>query len=35
MAKTSTTIYECQKCGHQSRKWLGKCPDCGEWNSLV
>src|SRR5262249_28269056 len=25
----------CQACGHQSRKWLGKCPDCGEWNSLV
>ena len=25
----------CQNCGHQSRKWLGKCPECGEWNSLV
>ncbi|MGB7922264.1 MAG: DNA repair protein RadA [Pyrinomonadaceae bacterium] len=35
MAKAQTTIYVCQKCGHQSRKWLGKCPDCGEWNSLV
>ena len=35
MAKTQTTIYVCQKCGHQSRKWLGKCPDCGEWNSMV
>src|SRR6185295_12378979 len=22
-------------CGYQSRKWLGKCPECGEWNSLV
>jgi DNA repair protein RadA/Sms len=29
------TVYVCQKCGHQSRKWLGKCPDCGEWNSFV
>jgi DNA repair protein RadA/Sms len=31
----ATTVYVCQNCGHQSRKWLGKCPDCGEWNSLV
>src|SRR5260370_10017726 len=29
------TICVCQSCGHESRKWLGKCPDCGEWNSLV
>ncbi|MDQ3906781.1 MAG: DNA repair protein RadA [Acidobacteriota bacterium] len=36
MAKAAaTTVYVCQNCGHQSRKWLGKCPDCGEWNSLV
>jgi DNA repair protein RadA/Sms len=35
VAKAPTTIYECQKCGHQTRKWLGKCPDCGEWNSFV
>ncbi len=31
----SETIFVCQNCGHQSRKWLGKCPECGEWNSLV
>lgn len=30
-----STVYVCQKCGMQSRKWLGKCPDCGEWNSFV
>jgi DNA repair protein RadA/Sms len=35
VAKVSTTVYVCQKCGHQARKWLGKCPDCGEWNSFV
>jgi DNA repair protein RadA/Sms len=35
MAKASTTVYVCQSCGHQSRKWLGKCPECGEWNSFV
>ncbi|MDQ3755075.1 MAG: DNA repair protein RadA [Acidobacteriota bacterium] len=35
MAKGTGTIYVCQNCGNQSRKWLGKCPDCGEWNSFV
>lgn len=35
MVKPAPTIYVCQSCGHQSRKWLGRCPDCGEWNSLV
>jgi DNA repair protein RadA/Sms len=34
MAKTKT-IFSCQNCGYQSPKWLGKCPDCGSWNSLV
>jgi DNA repair protein RadA/Sms len=29
------TSFVCQKCGHESGKWLGKCPECGEWNSLV
>jgi DNA repair protein RadA/Sms len=33
--KGSRTIYACQNCGHQSRKWIGKCPDCGSWNSFV
>jgi len=28
-------IYECQSCGYQSGKWLGKCPNCGEWDSFV
>jgi len=35
VAKGPATVYVCQQCGFQSRKWLGKCPDCGEWNSLV
>jgi DNA repair protein RadA/Sms len=34
MAKP-TTIFICQGCGTQSPKWLGRCPGCGEWNSLV
>jgi len=29
------TFYTCQECGYQSPKWLGKCPDCNRWNSLV
>jgi DNA repair protein RadA/Sms len=28
-------VYVCQQCGAQQPKWMGKCPDCGEWNSLV
>src|SRR3954468_8642455 len=35
MPKQSNTIFLCQNCGYESRKWLGKCPECGEWNSLV
>ncbi|HEX8289410.1 MAG TPA: DNA repair protein RadA [Pyrinomonadaceae bacterium] len=35
MAKTPSTIYVCQNCGGQQRKWHGRCPDCGEYNSLV
>ena len=34
MAK-SKTIYVCQNCGAEHRKWTGRCDDCGEWNSLV
>jgi len=34
MAKTRTH-FSCQKCGYQSAKWLGKCSDCGGWNTLV
>jgi len=28
-------LHQCQNCGYSSPKWLGKCPDCGEWNSFV
>jgi DNA repair protein RadA/Sms len=27
--------FVCQQCGFESAKWMGRCPDCGEWNSLV
>ena len=29
------TIYICQNCGQQSAKWLGKCPECGNWNTFT
>src|SRR3954465_9370012 len=28
-------VYACQECGAQSSKWLGRCAECGAWNSLV
>jgi len=35
VAKKPSTVYVCEQCGSQSAKWLGKCPDCGAWNSFV
>jgi DNA repair protein RadA/Sms len=29
------TLFSCQSCGYQTPKWLGRCPDCGQWESLV
>jgi DNA repair protein RadA/Sms len=31
----SATVFSCSACGHESPKWHGRCPGCGEWNSLV
>ncbi len=28
------SIFVCQQCGAEHRKWMGQCPDCGEWNSI-
>lgn len=35
MKKNTRTIYACQSCGYQAPKWLGKCPDCGQWQTFV
>ena len=35
MKSKKATQFVCQECGGVSPKWLGKCPDCGNWNSLV
>ena len=29
------TIFVCQQCGKESLKWLGRCPDCQQWNTFV
>lgn len=34
-AKAPRSIYACQQCGNQSTKWLGRCPECGNWNTYV
>ena len=35
MAKKKISLFECQHCGTQVGKWLGKCPDCGGWDSFI
>lgn len=35
MAKARTTAFFCKECGYESSKWLGQCPACRAWNSLV
>ncbi|MDQ3934654.1 MAG: hypothetical protein M3340_08495, partial [Actinomycetota bacterium] len=31
----SRTVHVCSACAHESAKWHGRCPGCGEWNTLV
>ena len=33
--KISKTIFCCQSCGYQTPKWMGRCPDCGQWETFV
>ena len=35
MAKGRSTAFFCQSCGYESSKWLGQCPGCKEWNTMV
>lgn len=36
MAKARTaTVFFCQNCGYESAKWMGQCPACKQWNTLV
>ena len=34
-AREPRPAYECDACGHQPPKWVGRCPECGEWGSVV
>jgi DNA repair protein RadA/Sms len=33
--KSNKSVYSCQSCGYQSPQWLGRCPECGQWDSFV
>ncbi|MGN0159306.1 MAG: DNA repair protein RadA [Brotaphodocola sp.] len=35
MAKAKTTAFFCKECGYESAKWVGQCPACKEWNTMV
>lgn len=34
MASKSKSVFVCSQCGYESVKWYGKCPQCGEWNTM-
>lgn len=34
MAPKTKSVYVCSECGYETPKWLGKCPECGEWSTL-
>ena len=33
--KQKAFFFKCSSCGHEEPKWLGRCPECGEWNTLI
>ena len=35
MATKIKTVWYCTSCGNESSKWMGRCPACGEWNTMV
>ncbi|MFC5000782.1 DNA repair protein RadA [Dactylosporangium cerinum] len=35
MTKTKGAAYQCDVCGHRPAKWIGRCPECGEWGSII
>ena len=35
MGKEKKAVFRCQQCGYESSRWLGRCPDCGGWNTLI
>lgn len=35
MAKDKKSVFFCQNCGYESAKWMGQCPSCRQWNTMV
>ena len=35
MATKAKSVWYCTSCGNESPKWMGRCPACGEWNTMV
>ncbi|MFH1156093.1 MAG: DNA repair protein RadA [Pseudomonadota bacterium] len=35
MGKKDKTVFKCQACGHTSPQWMGRCPECGTWDTFV
>ncbi len=35
MTKKEKLLFRCRACGYQTLQWMGKCPECGEWDSLI
>ncbi|MGD9731972.1 MAG: DNA repair protein RadA [Desulfamplus sp.] len=35
MKKKDRVIFRCQSCDHKTYQWMGKCPECGEWDTLI
>lgn len=34
MAQKAKAVFVCAECGSESPKWYGKCPSCGQWNTM-
>ena len=32
--KNGSIVYKCSSCSYTQPRWLGRCPECGEWNSM-
>src|SRR5205085_2252627 len=35
MARKAETVFACSACGAQSPRWIGRCPECGGWNTIA
>ena len=35
MAQKQKTVYRCSECGYLASKWMGRCPECGSWNTIT